>query len=567
MKEKMRRKLNTARITRCGMAAVAAVSLILASVIPFPGELLAGEELEEVRSEESMEREEPFDLDEEESLDTEEDADGEEVSDEESAGKEEIADKDDVAVAQDEIEDADDDAENDGDAKTETDEADEPEERLAESDMIKATIEQNDNKDNEDEFPYVLMIENKTNEEIDGIRVASDADGLSFSYFCEIEDAADNKDADNAENNGDDEGNLKTVRQVFSKDDEDGELVFAEPLEAGEKIAVLLYAEYAEDAVEAYGEYAQEDTEELYSGYEDAIVTVAYESGEEPLKILIPMDCIEEIAERQEEERAEASTKEDDDGSPQADEGTDIKETSERAAEPEYGRDADGKLTDGKTAEPTDNQEDGSGEAEEPDNLVEEQPAPTEEPPVPAPEAQQPEDNGVFSITLPTTFEIPMFSTDEGIEVMSEDVVLCNEGDFPVDVTVSRVEVSVKRRLPESTVRQVMMPVDGNITHDLVEEAKQCDLSLRLLLDGQDAQERPAPEGVMENAAVFTLAAKQLGTDAEQLMEDRFADQVDSPDYAILNFRGTATDGTGFTWEKGDLKAKIVFSFAKHEEP
>lgn len=510
MKEKIRRKLNTMRISRYGMAIALSVSLLLASVIPFPGRLLADEKLDEVQIEESTEAEESVNLDEEGSLNAEKDADEEETSDGKPEEKEEIKDEDDISVEQDESENTDRDIEND---VVEEDEENEAGELISENDTIRAEIEQNDNEDNEDEFPYVLTIENKTEDDADGIRVAADTDRLSFSYAYEDEneDMGRAGDADNE----DSEDNLKNVRQVFSRDDEDGELVFAKPLAAGDTIVVLLYAEYA-----------QEDSEELYGGYEDAIVTVKCEDEEKPLRILVPADYIAEIAEQQEGELAENELTED---------GNEM---------PDAGEDSE--------------------EAEEPDDLEEDEAG--EEPEVAA-EEESSEDNGVFSIKLPTTFEIPMFSTDEGIEVMSEDVVLCNEGDFPVDVTVSRVEVSVKRRLPESTVRQAVMPTDEDVTHDLVEEAKQCDLSLRLLLDGQDAQECPAPEGVTENVSAFTLAERKPDTDANQLMEDRFADRVDSPDYAILNFRGTATDGTGITWEKGDLKAKIVFSFAKHEEP
>jgi hypothetical protein len=171
----------------------------------------------------------------------------------------------------------------------------------------------------------------------------------------------------------------------------------------------------------------------------------------------------------------------------------------------------------------------------------------------------------VISVVLPTTFEIAMRPGEEENKVRSDDIVICNRSDFPLDVQISGVEVTVDKTIPEGQVLQGRLLTDDNTVYDLGAVAKSCDLDMEVLTAGRAVQTFATPEGISENITSFRLEEGQEGTDPEALRQIETAESVNSPDYAIVRFRGQ-TGGSENLWKDGDLTVKVIFSFAKHVE-
>jgi hypothetical protein len=177
----------------------------------------------------------------------------------------------------------------------------------------------------------------------------------------------------------------------------------------------------------------------------------------------------------------------------------------------------------------------------------------------------EPED--LISVVLPTTFDIAVLPGDSANQVYSDDIVICNKSDFPLDVEVSQVQVSVDKSTTASNVLQGTLPTGGDdsVVYDLTPATKSCDLEMKLLTAYQSEQTFATPEGGTDSVTSFRLADACESTDPKALQGVWNTESVDSADYAVVRFHGTIT-GDQDAWKDGDLKVQVVFSFAKDED-
>ena len=161
-------------------------------------------------------------------------------------------------------------------------------------------------------------------------------------------------------------------------------------------------------------------------------------------------------------------------------------------------------------------------------------------------ETERPDD--IISVTLPTTFTIPMYGAGSEIDVLSEAIVIENHSDFPVDVNISKVDMKIDRTFTKDEIKSVDVPVGGDTIYDLEKEAKTCHLNLQILLDGIKTV-FAVNEGITTDLTSFTLD------------EDGCANSS-----ASMCLYGEATYGLLHKWDDGDLKVGITFDFRKAGE-
>ena len=161
-------------------------------------------------------------------------------------------------------------------------------------------------------------------------------------------------------------------------------------------------------------------------------------------------------------------------------------------------------------------------------------------------ENSRPDD--IISVTLPTTFAIPMFSAGSEIDVMSEPIVVENHSDFPVDVNITTVDMKVDRTMTRDEIKSVAVETGSDRVYDLEKEAKTCHLTLQVLID-EVKNVFNIEEGVTKDLTSFTLGGKD-----------------DTKSAASISLYGEATYGLTGKWDDGDLKVSITFDFRKHGE-
>ena len=161
-------------------------------------------------------------------------------------------------------------------------------------------------------------------------------------------------------------------------------------------------------------------------------------------------------------------------------------------------------------------------------------------------EEERPAD--IISVKLPTTFAIPMYGAGSDIDVMSEPIVIENNSDFPVDVNISSVNMTIDRTMTKEEIKSVVVPTDGETVYDLEKAAKTCHLNLQILIN-DIKQAFSIDEGITNDITSFTLSRGGDGSDS-----------------ASMCLYGEATYGLTGMWDDGDLKVGITFEFKKHEE-
>ena len=129
-----------------------------------------------------------------------------------------------------------------------------------------------------------------------------------------------------------------------------------------------------------------------------------------------------------------------------------------------------------------------------------------------------------------------------------EPIAIRNNSDFPVDVNITSVRMTVKRDRVEREIYQAVVETGDDTTYDLSKEAeaKTCHLVMQVSSDGSKRTYR-IEEGQTDNVTTFTL-----GTDA-------------ADNNAAINLFGEATYGRD-GWDEGDLKVKITFDFRQKEQ-
>lgn len=153
----------------------------------------------------------------------------------------------------------------------------------------------------------------------------------------------------------------------------------------------------------------------------------------------------------------------------------------------------------------------------------------------------------VITVTLPTEFKVTMFYEDiigKGF-IQSQDIVMINESNFPVNINISSVEYQVNRERADEKEVELSMVLKQygkeDITYPLVEEGENIELDV-------------------------PLEKKKQETDTKKLLrqsEKTFAGTVESADYAIINLKGIM--GTG-NWKDGDINVRIVYEIERAEE-
>lgn len=181
---------------------------------------------------------------------------------------------------------------------------------------------------------------------------------------------------------------------------------------------------------------------------------------------------------------------------------------------------------------------------------------------------------GVTSVILPTSFRIAIrpYETGENEQIYSDDVVICNKSDFPVDVEVSSAEVEINHAAPWGEIVTKRVETNGEGNSDVLDLAegtevplKDCKINFKLRQMGKESLLLPLKEGMNETVASFSLEAGQEGTNLQELMGKRYVDAVNSPDYAIINICGDLSEGSGDLWRSEDLMVRLVFKFHRQE--
>lgn len=166
----------------------------------------------------------------------------------------------------------------------------------------------------------------------------------------------------------------------------------------------------------------------------------------------------------------------------------------------------------------------------------------------------------IVNVVLPTSFNIFVLPDDQGNQLYGENIVLCNKSGFPVQVDVSSTQVQIDRTIPNNSIYTQMNP---NIFNSI--QNKNFDLSLQLLQANKLVKTIELPEGNAENVTSFVLSEENPLTDFETLQNSE-VNEVNSPDYAVLNIRGTMDQNMKYCSKNNDLHVKLVFRFNKLDE-
>jgi hypothetical protein len=174
----------------------------------------------------------------------------------------------------------------------------------------------------------------------------------------------------------------------------------------------------------------------------------------------------------------------------------------------------------------------------------------------------------VISVVLPTTFSLAMLPENSTDQIISSDIVICNRSEFPLDVEISSVEVDVDKTIPQDAARTGVLSTSGGkqTVYTLEEPDKSCDVSLQLQTADEGTQIYHMPEGITDNVTTFALGERREETNSQELQATQYVDNVESDDYAVINFRGMLSSGSKNMWRDGDLQITVVFSFAKQDE-
>ena len=152
----------------------------------------------------------------------------------------------------------------------------------------------------------------------------------------------------------------------------------------------------------------------------------------------------------------------------------------------------------------------------------------------------------VISVVLPTSFGMAIFPHASNGNIWGEDIVVANQSEFPVEVTLKSAQV--------------------NIDHAM-SSVKDAKLNLGLKLHGNRDSVLELQEGYSMPETCFVLEPRNPDTDAVALQNDLSEKTVLSGDYAIANIRGTIAKGSEDMWKDGDITVALTFTFRKVEEP
>ena len=147
-----------------------------------------------------------------------------------------------------------------------------------------------------------------------------------------------------------------------------------------------------------------------------------------------------------------------------------------------------------------------------------------------------------ISVVLPTTFDLTVSPSLSENQIWSENIVICNESSFDVDVRIAKVLVQVKQ--------------EG-------ERKKTCEMELSLLTADQVTREYELPMGLTRDLTQFSLAARKEEGEDRTLAQLQQSERVSSDDYAMLRLKGSLDTDTADLWQDKDLTVQLVFRFTK----
>lgn len=159
----------------------------------------------------------------------------------------------------------------------------------------------------------------------------------------------------------------------------------------------------------------------------------------------------------------------------------------------------------------------------------------------------QADSNNIISVIIPTNFNINMYKdiNGQGGFIESNDLILCNKSNFPIEVFIKKVTVII-----------------NNDTESGMEKA--CSVGMGILKADQNNMQFELNEAVTENIATFELDSMSADTDINNLMGEaskgKRTEKVTTGDCAILRFDGTINNAD---WQNGDLKISVVFDFQR----
>lgn len=178
----------------------------------------------------------------------------------------------------------------------------------------------------------------------------------------------------------------------------------------------------------------------------------------------------------------------------------------------------------------------------------------------------------VVSVVLPTTFGMTIFPYASNGNIWGDDIVIANQSDFPVEVTLKSTQVDIDHSLPENRIMKSTIPVGNTIDQpiDLTQLAddsiKDAYLDLNLKLSENRNSVLELQEGYSMPGECFILEPKNPDTDAAALQNAPNETDVVSGDYAIVNVRGTIAEGSENMWKDGDIVVSLTFTFQKLKE-
>ena len=159
--------------------------------------------------------------------------------------------------------------------------------------------------------------------------------------------------------------------------------------------------------------------------------------------------------------------------------------------------------------------------------------------------------NDVIEVIIPASFNITIWPYGEkDRQIYSDDIVICNQSNFPVDISITDVSLTVEHSLPDD-----FQDIDGI--------SKDCNVSLQLCQMNLEPINLLLNEGNNGNIASFSLSAKQEGTDPQQLLQTQPVDTITNPDFAVFRLFGNVSEGSESVWQNGDLKVRLTFEFHK----
>ena len=178
----------------------------------------------------------------------------------------------------------------------------------------------------------------------------------------------------------------------------------------------------------------------------------------------------------------------------------------------------------------------------------------------------------VVSVVLPTSFGMTIYPYASNGNIWGDDIVIANQSEFPVEVTLQSAQVHIDHTLPEDMIMKSTIPVGNTVEQpiDLTQleddTVKDAFLNLNLKMLGDQNSVLELEEGYSTPGNQFVLEPKNPDTDFVAIQSDPSEKSVTSGDYAIVNVRGTIAEGSESMWKDGDIAVSLTFTFQKLQE-